>query len=199
MSMYNTIYAAFSWIADPDHLTAIATAVIAVFTVVLVCVTRYQAKLTRDSIDLGRDEFAATHRPKIIVHAVEFVRVRGQDQIDRLGASILCFNKGTTAAENVDVRGEILIRTDLGVDIQRPIVKTFPQVASGTKLRFTVESDWPLRQLAGLPPKPPTYCVGTVSYLDRNKTRRETGFCFVCNIQNERWESAKSPEHEYDY
>ena len=50
-----------------DHngsVSAAATAVIALLTLMLVIVTNRQARLTRASIDLARQEFAATHRPK---------------------------------------------------------------------------------------------------------------------------------------
>jgi len=55
---------AASW--GNENVTAAATAVIAIFTIILVVVTNRQAKLTRQALELGRDEFIATHRPKII-------------------------------------------------------------------------------------------------------------------------------------
>lgn len=48
-------------------VTAVATVFIAAFTVVLALTTNRQARLTRDSINLARDEFNATHRPRIIM------------------------------------------------------------------------------------------------------------------------------------
>src|SRR6266496_910438 len=46
-------------------VTAVATVFIGVFTWVLACVSGRQARLTRESIELAREEFIATHRPKI--------------------------------------------------------------------------------------------------------------------------------------
>jgi hypothetical protein len=184
-------------------VTAIATVFIAIFTIVLAIVTNRQARLTRKSIDLARDEFLASHRPKIIVHSIEFRRIPGEEEVARIGASILCFNEGRTLALNVEARGEILSTANLEFDVQRALIKTFPEVASGKKLRFEVKSDYPLRDLVHREQQklPPMYCVGTVAYIDQNKTRRETGFCFfvVVDAHGERWKSAKSPEHEYAY
>jgi hypothetical protein len=54
-------------------VTAVATAFIAIFTIVLVLVTRRQARLSRESIDLARSQFIATHRPRIVLKDVSFV------------------------------------------------------------------------------------------------------------------------------
>jgi hypothetical protein len=52
-------------------LTAVATAFIAVFTIVLAVVTGRQARLSRESIDLARQEFIATHRPRVILRCIQ--------------------------------------------------------------------------------------------------------------------------------
>jgi len=49
---------------------AIATIVIAIFTCCLWFSTRKLWKTTNESVKLGRDEFIATHRPKLRVHSV---------------------------------------------------------------------------------------------------------------------------------
>lgn len=51
-------------------VTAVGTIVIAAFTIVLAFVTRRQAFLTTDAIKLARDEFNATHRPKLRVRLI---------------------------------------------------------------------------------------------------------------------------------
>jgi hypothetical protein len=58
------------WFRDPNILTAVSTVVIAVFTVVLAVVGFFQARLIRKSIDLARDEFNSSHRPRIIMRDV---------------------------------------------------------------------------------------------------------------------------------
>jgi len=193
--------AVFAWVSDPNNLTAVSTAVIAVFTVVLAFVSIRQIRQTQESIGLARDEFRASHRPQIIVHSVEFLRIGGEEE-DRIGASILCFNIGRAAAQNIDVRGDILVTHDLGIDIQRPLIKTFAEIPSGLKLRFEVRSDRPVRELGHLLKQATPYCIGSITYLDQNQTRRETGFCFVIKeigSHGARWVSAESPEHEYAF
>jgi hypothetical protein len=54
-------------------VTAVATIFIAAFTIVLAKVTGKQARLSRESIDLARSEFIATHRPRIVLRDVSFV------------------------------------------------------------------------------------------------------------------------------
>jgi hypothetical protein len=52
-------------------ITALATVAIAAFTIVLAIVTNRQARFTRESIELARDEFNATHRPRITVRGFQ--------------------------------------------------------------------------------------------------------------------------------
>ena len=61
---------AFLWFIDPANLTAISTAGIFIFTVVLAVVGVVQSRLTRDAIKVARDEFTSTHRPKIRIKHV---------------------------------------------------------------------------------------------------------------------------------
>jgi hypothetical protein len=120
--------------------------------------------------------------------------MRGKDQYDLIGASILCFNKGETLAQNVEARGDILVTDELGIDAQRKLIKTFHALASGQKLRIEIESERPVRDLAFYTrqsPPPPMYCVGTVSYFDQNGMRRETGFCVRMDASGPRWVSAE--------
>jgi hypothetical protein len=191
-------------------LTAVASFIIAAFTATLWVATKQQGRLTFESLKLAREEFAAIHRPEIVVHAIE-VRHNETAKGDSLGASILCFNKGRTAAERVEVRAEILVTHKLEIDIQRRLIKEVPSVVSGQKMRIEMLSDRLVKELqafvrtrrdmiaVGNPPD--VYCVGTISYFDQNKTRRETAFCCIWTLDpfGERWDSAKSPEHEYAY
>jgi hypothetical protein len=52
-------------------VTAVATAFIAIFTIVLVFVTGRQARLTTAALNLARQEFVATHRPRVIVRYIQ--------------------------------------------------------------------------------------------------------------------------------
>jgi hypothetical protein len=182
-----------------------ALAAVAAFTFTLWWATDKQGELTRESIDLAREEFNATHRPKITIHSMEFRRVphEGEDDWDRIGAVILCFNIGEAPAKNVEARGEILPIADLPINVQRRLVKPFAVVASGEKFIFEINSDWLVRELIQREQQgfPSFKCVGTIVYFDGNGTRRETAFCRQLDISasGERWISAGSPQHEYEY
>jgi len=177
----------------------LATIVVAFFTGTLYWATTEQGRLTEQSIKLARDEFNATYRPEIIVHAIQYIDVPtgSGDILDVVGASLVCFNKGGGAAKSVEVRGEIIIADDLGIDIQRHLIETVENVPSGTKLRFAIVSRRSLTDMmvAGKP----YFCVGTIAYLDSAEVRRETGFCFRLAYQPPRWEGSGSQEHVYAY
>lgn len=52
-------------------LTAVATAFIAAFTIVLARVTGKQARLTTDALNLARQEFVAVHRPRVVLRYIQ--------------------------------------------------------------------------------------------------------------------------------
>lgn len=189
-------------------------AYIALFTALLFLSTVALWLSTRALWTASEKQFVALNRPEITIHAVEVQHIvdgEKPDKPNRLGASLLCFNKGRTTAENIEVRADIVKMRNLGVDIQRKLIKTFPVVESGQKMRTEIASDWTFndlphsvslrRDVIGWNLKPSMYCIGTISYFDLNKSRREIGFCYILTIDHlgERWESAKSPEHEYAY
>jgi hypothetical protein len=58
----------FGWLdAQNGAITSVATVFIAVFTIVLAVVSRRQTKIISDQLKLASDEFAVTHRPRIVV------------------------------------------------------------------------------------------------------------------------------------
>jgi hypothetical protein len=184
-----------------DAITAVATAFIALFTLTLWWSTKAMMKATKRSVELAREEFIATHRPKIKIHAVEITR-RPVNEDNRIGASILCFNVGESAAKNVEVRGEIFAGPRFAIDVQRPVVKTIPEVLSGQKLRAEINSDWRVVDVAaGRRQGIYFYCIGWIAYWDESGHRRETGFCLRAEFSDDgdRWASAGKPEYEYDY
>jgi hypothetical protein len=193
----------------PDAYVALFTALLFVSTVALWLATRGLFRVTRDTVKLARQEFNATHRPKIKVHAAELKRIPPQvkqdeaDELDRIAADLICFNIGESAATKVEVRGQILAGANFSIDVQRPIVKTVDEVLSGQKFRAEIKSDIPVQDVAmGKRTGIDYHCVGWIAYWDQNGLRRETGFCFRADLWDklgERWASAKKPEYEYDY
>lgn len=62
----------WKWLADPQNLTAISSAVIAAFTIILAVVASVQAEFTRRAIGLARAEFLATQRPRLVLREVHW-------------------------------------------------------------------------------------------------------------------------------
>jgi hypothetical protein len=193
----------------PDAYVALFTALLFVSTVALWLATRGLFRITRDSTRLARQEFNATHRPKIKVHAAELKRFPPEtkrdedDDWDRLGADLVCFNIGESAALKIEIRGQILAGAGFAIDVQRPVAKEINEVLSGQKFRAEIRSEIPMHDVAAARRLGTDYhCVGWIAYWDQNGLRRETGFCFRADPwdkQRERWVSAEKPEYEYDY
>lgn len=198
-----------AWIGDPINLTAISTAVIAGFTVALVWVSYCQARLIGKSIKLARDEFNATHRPRIRVHAAEFKRIPApasadkNDVSDRLGASLVCFNIGASTAVKIEVRGQIFAGANFALDVQRPLIKAFDNVVSGGKFRADIDSDVPISTVAASKRTGIEYhCIGWVAYWDANGLRRESGFLYRADAaakSRECWVRILNQDYNYDY
>jgi hypothetical protein len=190
----------------PDAYVALFTALLFVSTCALWWSTRRLVRITSQTVTLAREEFTATHRPKIIIHVAEFKHIPNNypdETENRAGASILCFNVGESTAKNVEVRGEIFQGGGFSVDVQRPVVKEIAEVQSGQKLRVEFKSDWPATAIAAGPRQDRSfYLVGWIAYWDGNELRRETGFCFRAQFDSahgDRWVSAGKPEYEYAY
>jgi hypothetical protein len=156
-----------------------------------------------NQIKLAREEFIATHRPKIKIHVVEITRrVEDGDDNILIGASILGFNVGESVAKNVEVRGQIFMGPNFAIDVMRPIVKTLPEVRNGQKLRAVVKSNHRVVNAAAAERTGIVfYLIGWIAYWDESGQRRETGFCFKpeFGVEGDRWVSAGKPEYEYDY
>jgi hypothetical protein len=128
------------WIAEHATvvsaiISAIATGVVAWFTIKLTAATAglrdvadqqqrdtaAALKLTRDSLALARDEFNATHRPKLVVQSVQFVNVVvPADKSETIGAWVRLANTGETAATDFRVHG-FITRQKLPLDSGIPI------------------------------------------------------------------------------
>lgn len=88
-----------------EIINALSTLAIAAFTFTLFLVTRMQTKLTKDTLDLARDDFAATHRPWI---STELKVDENGIHFDETGTfyihlNTICRNVGATPAKKVSV------------------------------------------------------------------------------------------------
>ena len=187
------------WFGDRDNVTMLSTVVIAFFTVVLAMVTNRQARLTRDSINLARDEFIASHRPRIIVRWIQqWDREDGFDSVN-----VVLVNIGESAA----------LITSLGADLARRNRKTkdweVPGISAGGRplaepIRLEggeayvwnarAKSKWGLSDAFG---EVEMCAVGVVIYRDDNGVARETGFFRVLDTVTNRYVPSEEPEQEY--
>lgn len=199
----------------PEGWTAAATCAIALFTVVLAWVASYQARLTRQTIDLARNEFLSTHRPRIVIHSMELAFDVGQNP-DRptVGAELIYFNNGSTDAQIVEIACRITRRTfplQSGIwaagnpEAQQAVPAN--KISGGGKGHIRVKSEIDLytergmqeAELGKVAPNRGIVCMGLIAYSDGRGVRRETGFCRRLDAVAERWVSVDAPEYEYGY
>jgi hypothetical protein len=111
----------------PDAYVALFTALLVISTIALWMATRGLFRITRDSTILARQEFIATHRPKIRIHVAEFKHIPDNypdESENKAAASLLCFNIGESVAKKVQVRGQFFSGSNFSVDVQRPPSKS---------------------------------------------------------------------------
>jgi hypothetical protein len=205
--------------ADENNglITAIATTIVSAFTIVLAYSTRYQGRLTREAIKLARDEFNATHRPRIIIHSVElaYEAPENDEGEERIGASVIYFNVGDTPARITAVTGNIQSRrspfasglgTGIGVRLTSlPVPDDW--IESGVSNVLAIRSTATLEEVlfreqvsASAGREERLVCIGQITYEDAAGIRRETGFCRHFDRPTERWFPVENhPEYEYAY
>lgn len=209
-----------TWLADhatvlATVVSAIAAAVIAWFTVKLVRATTgmlnaagEQARLTRESIDLARDEYLATHRPEIFIHTVEFAHdAMEHSEKTTVGAQISYVNKGRNSATIVEIRGRITNRTfplQSGIMHWEQHVVPTEKILTGRRgyirISSQIDPDFErIRQRSDTNPRGHVICIGCIVYEDDRGVRRETGFCRRLDAIAERWVPIENSEYEYAY
>jgi hypothetical protein len=158
---------------------------------------------TNEAVKLAREEFIATHRPKVIVHAVDVKRFPDASnpqasELDKVGAILLCVNKGRGIAINVEVRGTTMVSSSVpDAKIQRPVIKTVDSLESGIKIWIEINTERAVQELRVSPQ--PMYFIGTISYFDKIGNRRETGFCYMFHPPAEGWMRIDAKTHDYAY
>lgn len=104
---HHFLYIAFWYIGyvfNAAIITAIATAAIAAFTFTLWKSNEKMWSITRDSIDIARDDFNATHRPWIpITKASLYIGLNWAQGNAITGVQITCKNTGNSPAQRVSL------------------------------------------------------------------------------------------------
>ena len=172
-------------------VTAVATILIGVFTLVLAIVTSRQAKLTREAIDLSRREFNASHRPRISVRAFESF-----SQLD-IAARFIYYNEGDSDAHIFEIGARIIrvyppLTGGIMIDIEH-VDEILGSGVDGTrkvKSTFSHPNQVNLDNVAATPgtaPQPTIFLIGRIKYRDSLGVNRQTGFCRQLDAAHSRW------------
>ena len=186
-------------------LLVVVTAFLAVIAIWQGCQLKRTVKATRDSVDLARQEFLSTHRPKIRVRRIVLEEEKGTVILSLRYDMV---NIGDRPAKNIAVMYEIEIRPRH--DAILPNFPNAPLLSSGYK------NVWPLIEAGVKVSEPATidqaiqdefqierptnsnvlYFTGFIKYEDELGIVRETGFCRkfkgLCFIRID------NPDYEYE-
>jgi hypothetical protein len=186
-------------------ITAFATVAIGYFTYTLFITSATQAQLTRESIDLARQEFISTHRPKIIVYGVDFGGTPN-DSEQEIPVTFRYVNSGVATAYVTQIGTRVihLFKSTLPNDVQFRIAQLpYPiEVKSGMHAFAITVDTMPstspnlLKALEGVEK---VVCVGYLVYEDDNGTKRQTGFCRAYDRSSNRWQPMNDDDYEYSY
>jgi hypothetical protein len=189
-----------------DHngaVSAAATVVIAMLTVALVWVTRRQAKLTRDSIDVARQEFAATHRPRIFAQSFLLKRGGGRGGTDSIDLTII--NGGEADATILDYVIYPYRKTEEMVflpGLVRPDpIALPPEAIVHPGEMFTIVADRHGTDLGSFEYEAGTkiFAIGKITYRGGDGIVRITGFCREYFAGEGMWHRVPDSDQEYAY
>lgn len=184
----------------PQDWSSMATAL---FTLILTISTIALWISTRAIAKISRDEFNATHRPQIVIHALE-------DDSDTGGTicSILTYiNTGTTVANIIELGTEVFFFQNLtpGTKIKTDKIgnKALEPGQWGThRIKSDIKSAQAYIEDVKVGRKQSQQrivCIGRIVYTDSQGTRRETGFCRVYNDRRSCWLRVENSDYEYSY
>lgn len=194
------------------EITALSTFFIAVFTIILAGASAFQYRAIMASVQLARNEFLSTHRPKIRVKHLWLTS--DIFQAEPITVNLVCVNTGATNA----ILGQIGIRCHVaGSERVLPAdpnmaASLFPRGILEPGLNWTVPNLNTGRILAQheqtdiQQKRANLYCVGWISYLDGDERVRITGFCRVLEVPqgnaifttaNARFRICQHPDYEY--
>ncbi|MGH6829122.1 MAG: hypothetical protein ACREFW_09460 [Rhizomicrobium sp.] len=191
-------------VMNPDAWTAAATVIIALFTVALAWASWRQARMTRETISLARDEFQATHRPRIIARTFRTLEETGPGDAS---ITFVYVNVGDLPAKVVEIRTYVGVGHVSRADPAFKTAKLAVMLESGDKEIHRVEPGGDFHFArgfggdegngGGVLRRTDAYILGTIIYEDDKGRRRETGFSRVSAGATGPWMSVKDCEYEY--
>jgi hypothetical protein len=182
---------------------AVASIVVAAFTVTLSFVTGRQAGLTKESVTLARDEFISTHRPRVIVRDVFTFGLAGGGPAS---VSFSIVNVGQTVATISNVEASVFTK-----DGNHRIPPHLPfttcevkkrRLQGGESQTLSKSSEW-VSETANewdFVAKRRILCIaGRIEYSDERGIMRQTGFirAGVKIPEGFVFESVDDPDYEY--
>jgi hypothetical protein len=209
-------------VAKFTRLLFIATAALAAIAVLQLLVFGYQGYELRRTVNASRDEFLATHRPKI---RIKHLWLRSDIWHDEpITVDLVCVNTGTAEAilEEVGLDYHV-VRNDRAIPGSSNSATGSPAINAVFKFggqKLPCGRNWPTHDInigraltaqenADIQQgRSKLYCVGFVSYLDGSDPprMRVTGFCrvltfpqgAVAHIGNSRFRRFRDPDFEYE-
>lgn len=190
----------------PDSYVALFTGLLFVSTVMLWLSTRGLFKVTKQTVKLAREEFVASHRPRI---RVRFVQGPWDETDGHKVAHITLVNTGETQA-TIYESGCDLARREIperGGGWLPPGLTASPQpidpirLDSGQRLTITVRTKKPdgEAELFGYAVGNHELCiVGAIKYRDDNGISRETAFFRIDRQMGGSLRTSENPEDEYE-
>ncbi len=171
----------------------IFTGLLFVCNVLLWLYTRKAANAAKKSIDLAREEFIATHRPKLRVHTVFWIGDQIECTVGNIGESTATIKARSLAAKILkeplhgilpygeSLLGEKTIECGVSITQQLPFdtEKTFDAVL-------------PNRNEA-------LHFFGYIDYSDSNGILRRVAFCRRYNIETQNFTVVQNEDYEYSY
>jgi hypothetical protein len=157
----------------------------------------------KEATKLARDEFVATHRPKIIVHGMD-AKLAGEGELRHVNFRYV--NAGDTDAFVTSIASHILwtkhSMVPAGIELKRHEVIKDPILLPSGKNGFAITSDevnFVTLVRSGRAGHDIAFCVGVVVYRDTNGVERRTGFCRRYDSDRERWLKVEDQDYEYAY
>jgi hypothetical protein len=183
------------WLFARDHLTAVSTLVIAIFTCTLWFVTN-------NSMRLARAEFEATHRPRISVRGFRTLAELVGDA--EISITFIYVNVGDLPAKIIEIQTNVTVGGSLpsGLSFDHHKIEGVT-LASGDKEIFEIsDNSFDMHFHRAVQEHHPgsstaAYLTGVVVYEDAAGRRRETGFCRVSIAGTNRWTIAMDYDYEY--
>lgn len=202
-----------------DLLLVIFTGILSISTIFLWWHTRKIADITNQSIELTRQEFIASHPPKLRVHSMSvddpckegepckiqcFITNIGGSEATIIGSN-LTFRKIETLAEQQRVGTETLRRLPpiLPLNDHFHAVSEKP-IMHGESILATVSLDERTAEEFNRivwygEPDQSFYLYGYVDYIDGAKTARRIAFCRQFSTETGRFIAVQDDDHEYSY